>query len=185
MILDTEITALVQSMNKMVSEVSRLIPAGGVNKDKDISNSAATLDKPKSNSAEIAGYFEIMLGTTKSMLGNMGVMDTGFTKTVQVILQLLSSITGSGGGFGGFLSGILGVIGGIVGGPLGAAAGGGIGSLFGSKQLNLNSQLNSSINSTPSMPQIINQVVVKNPVTFTRAFDVEVKTRSLRGGIDL
>ncbi|NOS86901.1 MAG: hypothetical protein HOP31_17345 [Ignavibacteria bacterium] len=185
MIPDTEITALVQSLNKMTSEITRLIPAGKNPAAKDPGTPVNSLDKPATHSAEIAGYFELMLGTTKSMLGNMGLMDTGFTKTVQIILQLLSSITGSGGGFGGLFSGILGVIGGIVGGPLGAAAGGGIGTLFGRSQLNLNSQLNSSINSSPSMPQIINQVVVKNPVTFTRAFDVEVRTRSLRGGIDL
>ncbi|HWA06955.1 MAG TPA: hypothetical protein VG961_10445 [Ignavibacteria bacterium] len=185
MIPDTEITALVQSLNKMLNEISGLITPNKKINGEVTADSANVIDKPKTNSAEIAGYFETMLGTTKSMLGNMGLMDTGFTKTVQVILQLLSSITGSGGGFGGFFGGILGVIGGIVGGPLGTAAGGGIGSLFGRQQINLNSQLNSSINSSPSMPQIINQVVVKNPVTFTRAFDVEVRTRSLRGGIDL
>lgn len=185
MIPDIEITALVQSLNKMTGEITRLIPAGRNTAEKEPGNAVNSLNEPKTNSAEIAGYFEIMLGTTKSMLGNMGLMDSGFTKTVQVILQLLSSITGSGGGFGGLFSGILGVIGGIVGGPLGAAAGGGIGTLFGRQQLNLNSQLNSSINSSSAMPQIINQVVVKNPVTFTRAFDVEVRTRSLRGGIDL
>ncbi len=185
MTTDTDISLLVQSLNKMISEISRLIPAGRNPVDKDPGNPVNSLDKPKTHSAEIAGYFEIMLGTTKSMLGNMGLMDSGFTKTVQVILQLLSSITGSGGGFGGLFSGILGVIGGIVGGPLGAAAGGGIGALFGRQQLNLNSQLNSSLTSSPAVPQIINQVVVKNPVTFARAFDVEVRTRSLRGGIDL
>ncbi|HMQ79166.1 MAG TPA: hypothetical protein PKE39_09765 [Ignavibacteria bacterium] len=185
MIPDTEITALIQSLNKMTSEITRLIPVGRNSAEKEPGTAVNSLDKPAASSAEIAGYFGIMLDTTKSMLGNMGLMDTGFTKTVQIILQLLSSITGSGGGFGGFFSGILGVIGGIVGGPLGAAAGGGIGSLFGRQQLSLNSQLNSSINSSSQMPQIINQVVVKNPVTFTRAFDVEVKTRSLRGGIDL
>jgi hypothetical protein len=185
MIPDTEITALVQSLNKMTSEITRLIPVGRNPADKDPGSPVNSLDKPMTHSAEIAGYFEIMLGTTKSMLGNMGLMDTGFTKTVQIILQLLSSITSSGGGFGGLFSGILGVIGGIVGGPLGAAAGGGIGSLSGRQQFNLNTQLNSSINSSHSMPPIINQVVVKNPVTFTRAFDVELRTRSLRGGIDL
>lgn len=185
MLIDTDISLLVQSLNKMTGEIARLIPAVRNPADKIPGTQVNSLDKPKTHSAEIAGYFEIMLGTTKSMLGNMGLMDTGFTKTVQVILQLLSSITGSGGGFGGLFSGILGVIGGIFGGPLGAAAGGGIGSLFGRSQLNLNSQLNSSINSSSQVPQIINQVVVKNPVTFTRAFDVEVRTRSLRGGIDL
>jgi len=185
MIPDTEITALVQSLNKMTREITRLIHAGQNYGNKETVNSLNPLEKPKTHSAEIAGYFGIMLDTTKSMLGNMGLMDTGFTKTVQVILQLFSSITGSGGGFGGLFSGILGVIGGIFGGPLGAAAGGGIGSLFGRQQLNLNSQLNSSINSSSQVPQIINQVVVKNPVTFARAFDVEVRTRSLRGGIDL
>ena len=185
MIPDTEITALVQSLNKMTGEITRLIPARRNPAEKEPGTEVNSLDTPASRSAESAGYFGIMLGTTKSMLGNMGLMDTGFTKTVQVILQLLSSITGSGGGFGGLFNGILGVIGGIVGGPLGAAAGGGIGSLFGRQQLSLNSQLNSSINSSSQMPQIINQVVVKNPVTFTRAFDVEVRTRSLRGGIDL
>ncbi len=185
MIPDTEISALVQSLNKMTGEITRLIPVGRNPADKDAGNPVNLLDEPRIHSAEIAGYFGIMLDTTKSMLGNMGLMDTGFTKTVQVILQLLGSITGTGGGFGGLFSGILGVIGGIVGGPLGAAAGGGIGSLFGGQQLNLNSQLNSSINSSSQVPQIINQVVVKNPVTFARAFDVEVRTRSLRGGIDL
>ncbi len=185
MIIDTDITLLVQSLNKMIDRITHVQTVGMTRGKDELNNPPGPFNKPKSDSIEIAGYFETMLGTTKSMLGNMGLMDTGFTKTVQVILQLLSSITGSGGGFGGFLSGILGVIGGIVGGPLGAAAGGGIGSLFGRQQLNLNSQLNSSINSSPSMPQIINQVVVKNPVTFTRAFDVEVRTRSLRGGIDL
>lgn len=187
MIQDTEITALVQSLNRMLNEISGLITPGKKINSEAAADSANVLDKPQTHSAEIAGYFEIMLGTTKSMLGNMGLMDSGFTKTVQVILQLLSSITGSGsgGGFGGFFSGILGVIGSVIGGPLGAAAGGGIGSLFGRSNLNLNSQLNSSLLPSQAMPQIINQVVVKNPVTFTRAFDVEVRTRSLRGGIDL
>jgi len=87
MIHDTEITALVQSLNKMTREITRLIPVGRNPADKDAATPVNSLDKPATHSAEIAGYFEIMLGTTKSMLSNMGLMDSGFTKTVQVILQ--------------------------------------------------------------------------------------------------
>ncbi len=202
--IKTDIRELTQSLNRLTAEYGKIFPntlnnisgsnvsGSSVSGNNVISGSIAkpvkenpAIQRSNNNAGEMVKYFDMMLGTTRGMLGNMGLMDTSFAKTVQVILQILSSITGSGGGgFGGLFSGLLGVIGGIFGGPLGAAAGTGIGSIFGRSSMPLNSQLNNnSIGSSGG--GVINQVIIKNPVTFTKAFEVEVRTRSLRGGIDL
>lgn len=184
--INPEIRELSISINRLISEYTKIFPAA---KGLQPIGTAKLTNDPKQNSVneksfnttrEITGHLEAMLGTTKGMLSNMGMMDTGFAKTVQLILQILSSI--GGGGFGGLFSGLLGVIGGIVGGPLGAAAGSRIGRILGRSSAPLNSGLNTHNTSSNS---IINQVIIKNPVTFTKAFDVEVRTRSIRGGIDL
>jgi len=134
--------------------------------------------------SEINGYFTSMLDITKEMLGNMNEMETGFSKTAELILKIFASIlnSGSGGGIGGLFGGILGVIGGAIAGPLGAAAGGGLGSLFGG--ISAPPGINNLSFEQPA-PRIINNIVIKNPVTFQKAFDVEVRKRELRGGIDL
>ncbi len=182
--IDQEIRELTQSINRMISGYSKIFPAVKTNfspageSGKELKN-----EQGVGTFREITGYFELMLGSTKGMLNNMGMMDSGFAKTVQLILQILSSIGGSGGaGFGGLFSGLLGVIGGLVGGPLGATLSGGLGSILGRSSAPLNSQINSHSSGGNS---VINQVIIKNPVTFTKAFDVEVRTRNLRGGIDL
>ncbi|MEO8514506.1 MAG: hypothetical protein ABI543_13175 [Ignavibacteria bacterium] len=181
--LNPEIHELTISINRLITEYTKLYPAlKAAPKFNDDPKQNQVSDKSFNTAREITGYFELMLGTTKGMLSNMGMMDSGFAKTVQLILQILGSI-GGGGGFGGFFSGLLGVIGGLVGGPLGAAAGGGIGSILGrASSAPLNQGLNAN---TSGSNNVINQVIIKNPVTFTKAFDVEVRTRTLRGGIDL
>ena len=180
----TELNELTTGLNRLISELNRNFP-GGINavNQENISNGKFSFmnDKPINTINEITGYFEQMLGFTKNMMSNMGVMDSGFAKTVQLIVQLLGSITGSGSGSGLF-GGLLGIIGGIFAGPLGAAAGTGIGTLLDSTSGMVNSQFRQL---QPQSPQMINQVIIKNPVTFTKAFDVEVRTRTLRGGIDL
>lgn len=185
-IMSQELTELTTGLNRLIGEISRLTQSRSI--------PSSPFDAARKNTPEVnenihgltfdmTGYFEMMLGTTKSMLDNMGLMDSGFAKTVQIIVQLLGSITGgSSQGGGGIFGGLLGVIGGLFGGPLGAAAGTGIGSILGRSSQLVNSQINSS---SQAAPQMINQVIIKNPVTFARAFDVEVRTRSLRGGIDL
>ncbi len=179
--VNPDVRELALNINKFVAEYIKIIPlvkiVSIVGKD---SKQNSVNDKSFDTTREITGYFEAMLGSTKGMLSNMGLMDSGFQKTVQIILQILSSI--GGGGFGGLFSGLLGVIGGLVGGPLGAAAGGGIGSILGRSSAPLNSGLNTQNTNNNS---VINHVIIKNPVTFTKAFDVEVRTRTLRGGIDL
>lgn len=184
-LMSQELTELTTGMNRLIGEISRLTQS------RSISSSpfaAARENTPEVNenlrglTFDMTGYFEMMLGTTKSMLGNMGLMDSGFAKTVQIIVQLLGTITGGSSQGGGIFGGLLGVIGGLFGGPLGAAAGTGIGSILGRSSQLVNSQINSG---TQAAPQMINHVIIKNPVTFARAFDVEVRTRSLRGGIDL
>ncbi|MBE2226200.1 MAG: hypothetical protein IAE93_02620 [Ignavibacteria bacterium] len=179
-----ELTELVTGLNKLIGEISRLPLTRNTSQPlaaRQGENYPEVNENIRGVTFDIAGNFEIMLGTTKSMLVNMGLMDSGFAKTVQIIVQLLGSITrGSSGG--GIFSGLLGVIGGLIGGPLGAAAGTGIGSIFGNSMQSVNTQVNSAAHAAP---QMINQVIIKNPVTFARAFDVEVRTRSLRGGIDL
>lgn len=200
-----DLKELTSSINRLTAEYRKIVP----NSQSSISGSSASvrnmsentaspfsIAKPageipvirrsNNNAGEMVKYFYMMLGTTKGMLGNMELMDTGFAKTVQILMQILSSITGSsGGGFGGLFSGLLGVIGGIFGGPLGAAAGTDIGGIFGRSSMPLNAQLNKNNIGSSGGSGVINQVIIKNPVTFTKAFDVEVRTRSLRGGIDL
>lgn len=183
-IMSQELTELTTGLNSLISEISKLTQTRGIPN----SPFAARENTPEVNenlrglTFDITGYFEMMLGTTKSMLGNMVLMDSGFAKTVQIIVQILSSITGDSSQGGGIFGGLLGVIGGLFGGPLGAAAGTGIGGILGRSMQSVNTQINSTSNAAP---QMINQVIIKNPVTFARAFDVEVRTRSLRGGIDL
>ena len=185
-IMSQELTELTAGLNRLIGEISRLtqsrsIPSSPVAAARE--NTSEVNENLRGLTFDMTGYFEMMLGTTKSMLGNMGLMDSGFAKTVQIIVQLLGSITGgSSQGGGGIFGGLLGVIGGLFGGPLGAAAGTGIGSILGRSSQLVNSQINSG---SHAAPQMINQVIIKNPVTFARAFDVEVRTRSLRGGIDL
>lgn len=180
--VNPDVRELTLIINKFVAEYIKINPivkiVSIVGKD---SKQNSVNDKSFDTTREITGYFEAMLGSTKGMLSNMGLMESGFQKTVQIILQILSSI-GGGGGFGGLFSGLLGVIGGLVGGPLGAAAGGGIGSILGRTSAPLNTGLNTQSTNSNS---VINQVIIKNPVTFTKAFDIEVRTRTLRGGIDL
>lgn len=181
--IDPEIRELTLSIKRLITEYTKIFPTAKTTaKFTEVSKNNSVNDESFNTTREITGYFEAMLGSTKGMLSNMGLMDTGFAKTVQLILQILSTIGGGGGGFGGLFSGLLGVIGGLVGGPLGAAAGGGIGSILGRTSAPLNSGLNTHNTSSNS---VINQVIIKNPVTFTKAFDVEVRTRTLRGGIDL
>ncbi len=178
-----EIRELTISINRLIAEYTKIFPAAkGTPKFTEDPKQNSINEKSFNTTREITGYFDLMLGATKGMLSNMGMMDSGFAKTVQLILQILSSIGGGGGGFGGLFSGLLGVIGGLVGGPLGAAAGGGIGSILGRTSAPLNTGLNTQSTNNNS---VINQVIIKNPVTFTKAFDVEVRTRTLRGGIDL
>lgn len=180
----SEINELTSGLNRFINDLNRKF-SGSLNpvnqENISVGKFLSVNDKPINAVYEITDYFEQMLGFTKNMMSNMGVMDSGFAKTVQLIVHLLGSITGSGTGSGLF-GGLLGVIGGIFGGPLGAAAGTGIGTLLGSTSGMVNSQ---SVQLQPQSPQMINQVIIKNPVTFTKAFDVEVRTRSLRGGIDL
>ncbi len=177
--ISQDIKELAQNINLLIANYSKLLPAVMSDNRKD------TVSEKNINTTQVmTGYFEMMLGATKGMLGNMGLMDSGFAKTVNIILQILSSIGTGSGGFGGLFSGLLGVIGGVLGGPLGTAIGGGIGSVLGhtSSQVNQTSMINSS---SAGNGGVVNQVIIKNPVTFTKAFDVEVRTRSLRGGIDL
>jgi len=191
-IMSQELTELTTGLNRLISEISRLTQTGSIpnppfaaarKNTPEVNENLRGLTFDMTGYFEMTRYFEMMLGTTKSMLGNMGLMDSGFAKTVQIIVQLLGSITGgSSQGGGGIFGGLLGVIGGLFGGPLGAAAGTGIGSILGRSSQLVNSQINSG---SHAAPQMINQVIIKNPVTFARAFDVEVRTRSLRGGIDL
>ena len=182
----SELALLTDSIKKTHSGIGSILPNTEQGLPFNVKGDKNRVTGNDVNSIEvITGYFDAMLGSTKGMLVNMGLMDSGFAKTVQLILQILNSIgSGSGGGFGGLFSGLLGVIGGLVGGPLGAAAGTGIGGILGRTSAPLNTQLNSSI-SSGNTNGVINQVIIKNPVTFTKAFDVEVRTRNLRGGIDL
>ena len=137
--------------------------------------------------------FEAMAGFTAKMLANMNTMDTGLAAVMKLFAELMSSLQGGSSG-----SGIVGIFGGIIGTILGGPAGTILGTVLGSfggltspRKMNapaienvLGSAREQSTN-TSAGGGIINQVIIKNPVTFQRAFDVEVRTRTARGGIDL
>jgi hypothetical protein len=134
--------------------------------------------------------FEAMLETTGGMMKNMGSIEGGVSVLLKTVLQIINSFA-SGGGAGGILGGLFGSLLGLLGGPIGSVIGGVLGS-----GLNLISQPGRSVipgrqqsipvnNFSGRSPNIINQVIIKNPVTFSRAYDVEVRSRLVRGGIDL
>jgi hypothetical protein len=151
-----------------------------------------TLRGGKSSSESMLNNFELMLGFTKNMLSNMGAMDSGLGTVIKLISQMLGSFSQSG--TGGILGSFGGILGSIIGGPFGTILGsvlGGLGGLTVPRGIN-NSAVNESLTASRertgavnSSGGIINQVIIKNPVTFQRAFDVEVRTRAARGGIDL
>ena len=135
--------------------------------------------------------FEGMLSSTAGMMKNMGVMEGGFAGVVQIILQIINSLKGGSGG-GGIFGALFGTIFGLIGGPLGAAIGSGIGGLLGSFS-SYSGMPRAGINSpqfpvnglSTGTPKMINQIIIKNPVTFSRAFEVEVRNQLVRGTIDL
>lgn len=137
--------------------------------------------------------FEAMAGFTAKMLANMNTMDSGLAGVMKLLAELMSSLQGgsSGGGIAGIFGGIIGT---ILGGPAGTILGtvlGGIGGLTAPRNLNspsIENVLGTAREQSAAASNggsIINQVIIKNPVTFQRAFDVEVRTRAARGGIDL
>lgn len=137
--------------------------------------------------------FEAMTGFTAKMLANMNNMDSGLAAVMKFLAELMSSLQGgnSGGGIAGIFGGIIGT---IIGGPAGTILGTVLGSLGGlTAPRNMNTPSIENVlgtareqsAGTTSGGGIINQVIIKNPVTFQRAFDVEVRTRAARGGIDL
>lgn len=166
---------ITEVLNKIISALSAASSTG-------INIISGEQEKLK-NTREISTYFSYMLSVTKDMAENMSTIDKGFAGTAELIIKLLSSIAGgSSSGIGGIFSGVLGIIGGILGGPLGAAAGSGLGGILGGTSFPVIPFTNTVINQPP---QIQNNITIKNPVTFHKAFDVEVRTRELRGGIDL
>ena len=93
----TDIRDLSQSINRFIAGYSKLLPVT-LNDNRKVNTSESNVNTTQ----VMTGYFEMVLGSTKSMLGNMGMMDAGFAKTVDIILQILSSI-GAGRGGGGFV----------------------------------------------------------------------------------
>ncbi len=171
--------SLTEILKELIAGLGRIIPK------ESISPPGKAVNENSINMVtEINSYFSSMLGFTKGMLGNMNEMETGFSKTAELILKIFASMlnSASGGGIGGLFGGILGIIGSAIGGPLGAAAAGGLGGLFAG--IPAPPKINSG-SFEQAAPRIINNIVIKNPVTFQKAFDIEVRTRELRGGIDL
>ncbi len=145
------------------------------------------------NTSLMLENFEAMAAFTAKMLANMNTIDGGIAAIMKLFAELMSSLQGgsSAGGIAGIFGGIIGT---ILGGPAGTILGtvlSGLGGLTAPRSLN-NTSIEGIFRSsreqtagTPAGGGIINQVIIKNPVTFQRAFDVEVRTRSARGGIDL
>lgn len=136
--------------------------------------------------------FEAMLSSTGGMQKNMGLMEGGFASVVKMILQIIGSLSGGTGTGGGLFGSLFGTIFGLIGGPIGAAIGNGIGGMLGSLTVPRSIQMpgvNPSqipVNGfTTGTPKTINQIIIKNPVTFSRAFEVEVRNQQMRGSIDL
>ena len=145
------------------------------------------------NTSLMLENFEAMAGFTAKMLANMSTMDTGLASVLKLIAEMFSSLRGGspGSGIPGIFGGIIGT---ILGGPAGTILGTVLGSLGGlTSPRNLNTPAIESVLGsardqsarTSAGGGVINQVIIKNPVTFQRAFDVEVRTRAARGGIDL
>lgn len=152
-------------------------------------NSTAGVNETVSLSQLILRNFELMLESTGGMTKNMGSIEGGISVLLKTILQIMGSLT-SGGGAGGVLDGLFGSLFGLIGGPIGSLIGGMLGSglnlsgMFGSSQT-LSNLRQMPLSFSGRNPNIINQVVIKNPVTFSKAYDVEVRNRLVRGGIDL
>ncbi len=172
-------------INKFLDEISGVFA-------KKIPDEVNSADNSFNTSREISAQFELMLGFTKSMMSNMNEMQIGFAKTVEIIIGIINTISGrSNGGIGGLLSGLFGVIGSIFGLPFGIGSAGALGAglsgsaISGAVSGGLINQREGLNNIVTNQPQIINQIVIKNPVTFQKAFDAEIRNRELRGGIDL
>lgn len=170
----------------ILSELSRL--AGSLNESGNVLAAGGT-----NSTSLMLDNFEAMAGFTAKMLANMNSMDTGLAAVMKLIAELMSSLQGNSSG-----SGIVGIFGGIIGTILGGPAGtilgtilGGLGGLTSPRNLNtqvIENVLGAAREQSAGITNgggIINQVIIKNPVTFQRAFDVEVRTRAARGGIDL
>jgi hypothetical protein len=165
-----------------------LSPAGMFSKTKN--KNPGQFDESVSLTQLMLRNFEAMLDSTGGMTKNMGSIEGGISILLRSILEMISSLTAGGSG-GGLFGSLLGSIFGLIGGPIGSAIGGVLGSglnlggLFGSSHSGSNFRQMPLNNLTARNPNIINQVVIKNPVTFSKAYDVEVRNRIIRGGIDL
>ncbi|MBE2217981.1 MAG: hypothetical protein IAE90_07260 [Ignavibacteria bacterium] len=168
----TELSSLARSL----SEAESGLTSNGVN-----------------NTSLMLENFEAMSAFTTKMLANMNTIDGGLAALLKLFAELINSLQGgsSAGGIAGIFGGIIGT---ILGGPAGTILGtvlGGLGGLTSPRSLNnpsVDAVFRSSREQTAGSSAgggIINQIIIKNPVTFQRAFDVEVRTRSARGGIDL
>jgi hypothetical protein len=155
------------------------------------SNNTDQNDSMNSLTGLMLNNFEGMLSSTAGMMKNMGAMEGGFAGLVQIILQIITSLKGGSAG-GGIFGALFGTIFGLIGGPLGAAIGSGIGGVLGS--FSSHSGMPRRGANSPQFPvngftvgntKTINQIIIKNPVTFSRAFEVEVRNQSIRGPIDL
>ncbi len=161
-----ELSKLSKLLSLFSAEISSVSP-----KTVSLSNEASSSrvrNKEENFTEHMLVNFEAMLGFTGSMLEDMGLMDSGFGKMLQSLMQFVSSLTG-GGDIISTIGGIFGSIIGLFSGPAGIAAG--AGSAFLNSGANLSSV---STAHTPAAPVIVHNTI-KNPVTFRRALEIETR----------
>ncbi|MBZ0204242.1 MAG: hypothetical protein K8I03_14600 [Ignavibacteria bacterium] len=162
---------LIDELSRLSAQISKLSAEfSPLNSGTNMASAASS--RGRNDETDITGLmlgnFEAMLGFTGSMLEDMGLMDTGFGKMLQSLLQFVSSLSG-GGDFISTIGGLFGSIIGLFTGPAGIAAGAGSG------VLNSAASLNSMATSQGTSRPVIVQNTIKNPVTFRRALEIETR----------
>jgi hypothetical protein len=157
------------------------------------------LSQTAADAENIYNYFSLMLSATEKMLTNIQSAGNEFSLLAADFINLFKSLMGFS-----YTSNSAGLIGSVFGKIFSLFSGGlfGLNSFsnnsnvfnftplrFSSQSLNFPNLNNQNISEiTPLLsnnPQIINQITIKNPVTFSNALEAELKTRTIRGGIEL
>lgn len=135
-ILNNELTGAIRLFSELshaIREAARQaggVPFGsGIKPEGSLHHKSQTDSEQKMNeqlqelSKQMLDNFNGMLGSTQNMLQNLGLMESGFGRIVQAIMQIVNTIQGGFNLFDSIIGLVGSVAGFIAGGPAGAAIG--------------------------------------------------------------